>query len=75
MRGMRLKGYRKLTKDKDIMVFDKPKYVYSNLKTGECIVSDNPNLLDELNAKHKKEKKQKTKIPKFNFKITYNENK
>ena len=28
MRGIRLKGYRKLTKDKDIMVFDKPKYVY-----------------------------------------------
>ena len=54
---------------------DKPKYVYSNLKTGECIVSDDPNLLDELNAKPKKEKKQKTKIPKFNFKITYNENK
>ena len=50
---------------------DKPKYVYSNLKTGECIISDNPNLLDELNAKPKKEKKQKTKIPKFNFKIEY----
>lgn len=50
---------------------DKPKYVYSNLKTGECIVSDNPNLLEELNAKKKKEKKKKIKIPKFNFKIEY----
>ena len=50
---------------------DKPKYVYSNLKTGECIVSDNPNLLEELNTKKKKEKKQKVKLPKFNFKIEY----
>ena len=48
-----------------------PKYIYSNLKTGECITSDNPNLLEELNAKKKKEKKVKTPIPKFNFKITY----
>ena len=28
MRGIKLKGYRKLTKDKEIIVFDKPKYVY-----------------------------------------------
>lgn len=59
-------------KDESKDLFEnKPKYIYSNLKTGECIVSDNPNLLDELNAKPKKEKKQKVKIPKFNFKIEY----
>ena len=28
MRGIKLKGYRKLTKDKEIITFDKPKYVY-----------------------------------------------
>ena len=28
MRGIKLKGYRKLTKDKEILTFDKPKYVY-----------------------------------------------
>ena len=47
-----------------------PKYIYSNLKTGETLVSDNPNLLLDLNPQPKK-KKEKIKIPKFNFKIEY----
>lgn len=34
-------------------------YTYDNLKTGESIVSENPNLLEELNAKPKKEKVKK----------------
>lgn len=36
-------------------------YVYENLKTGEIIKSKNPNLLDELNAPKKKEKKTRVK--------------
>ena len=47
-----------------------PKYIYSNLKTGETLLSDNTNLLLDLNPQHKK-KKEKIKIPKFNFKIEY----
>lgn len=35
-----------------------PKYIYSNLKTGDEIISDNPDLLEELNKP--KEKKKKT---------------
>ena len=38
-----------------------PKYIYSNLKTGEEIISDNPNLLEELN-KPKEKKKKATKV-------------
>lgn len=34
-----------------------PKYIYSNLKTGDEIISDNPDLLEELNKP--KEKKNK----------------
>lgn len=42
-------------------------YVYENLKTGEIIKSKNPNLLDELNAPKKKEKKQRTKVAAVSF--------
>lgn len=38
-----------------------PKYIYSNLKTGDEIISDNPDLLEELN-KPKEKKKKATKI-------------
>lgn len=38
-----------------------PKYIYSNLKTGDEIISDNPDLLEELN-KPKEKKKKVTKI-------------
>ena len=40
------------------MFTGKTNYIYSNLKTGEEIISDNPNLLEELNKP--KEKKKKT---------------
>ena len=42
-------------------------YVYENLKTGEIIKSKNPDLLNELNAPKKKEKKQKTKVASVAF--------
>lgn len=42
-------------------------YVYENLKTGEIIKSKNPDLLDELNAPKKKEKKQRTKVAAVSF--------
>ena len=38
-----------------------PKYIYSNLKTGDEIISDNPDLLEELN-KPKEKKKKTTKV-------------
>ena len=38
-----------------------PKYIYSNLKTGDEIISDNPDLLEELN-KPKEKKKKSTKV-------------
>lgn len=38
-----------------------PKYIYSNLKTGDEIISDNPDLLEELN-KPKEKKKKVTKV-------------
>lgn len=38
-----------------------PKYIYSNLKTGDEIISDNPDLLEELN-KPKEKKKKATKV-------------
>lgn len=38
-----------------------PKYIYSNLKTGDEIISDNPDLLEELN-KHKEKKKKAVKV-------------
>lgn len=51
-----------------------PKYIYSNLKTGNEIISDNPDLLEELNKP--KEKKKKDRTPKvlslpigFTFKL------
>lgn len=34
-----------------------PKYIYSNLKTGDEIISDNPDLLEELNKPKEKKKK------------------
>lgn len=49
-----------------------PKYIYSNLKTGDEIISDNPDLLEELN-KPKEKKKKATKVLSlpigFSFKI------
>ena len=48
------------------------RYIYENLKTGEIITSGNPDLLDELNAPKKKQKKEKEPISLngiiFNFK-------
>lgn len=49
-----------------------PKYIYSNLKTGDEIISDNPDLLEELN-KPKEKKKKAIKVLSlpigFSFKI------
>ena len=45
------------------MFTDKTNYIYSNLKTGDEIISDNPDLLEELNKP--KEKKKKDKTPKI----------
>lgn len=39
----------------------KTNYIYSNLKTGDEIISDNPDLLEELN-KPKEKKKKVTKV-------------
>ena len=39
----------------------KTNYIYSNLKTGDEIISDNPDLLEELN-KSKEKKKKVTKV-------------
>jgi len=56
-------------------------YIYSNSKTGETITSTDPNKLDELNSKPKKEKKVKqskvVSVPmeamKFSFKKKQND--
>ena len=49
-----------------------PKYIHSNLKTGDEIISDNPDLLEELN-KPKEKKKKAVKVLSlpigFSFKI------
>lgn len=37
-----------------------PKYIYSNLVTGDEIISDNPDLLDELNKPKRRKKKDAT---------------
>ena len=47
---------RELSKD---MFTGEVTYIYENMKTGDVIVSSNPNLLDELNAKKKKTKKSR----------------
>jgi len=53
----RPKGFvKQVTKD---MFSDKEVYIYSNSKTGEIIQSDNPDLLEELNAPKKKVKETK----------------
>lgn len=50
-----------------INLFDgKTTYIYENLKTGEQMESDNPDLLNELNAKHKKKTVSYTKFS-FSF--------
>ena len=41
---------------------NKPTYYYENPKTGDCIKSDNPNLLETLNAKKTKAKKKFIKV-------------
>lgn len=47
------------------------RYIYENLKTGEIITSGNPDLLEELNSKKQKVKKEPTPISRegviFNF--------
>ena len=47
---------RDLSKD---MFTGEVTYVYENMKTGDVIVSSNPDLLDELNTKKKKTKKSR----------------
>lgn len=42
-------------------------YLYENLKTGEQIESTNPDMLEELNTKKPKQKKQRLVITTFNF--------
>lgn len=51
---------------------DKTTYIYQNLKTGEIIKSDNPDLLDELNKKKKKEKKEKINTKVANIAFNFN---
>ena len=59
-------------------VIKKVKYIYNNPKTGEEIISNDGNLLDELNAKKTKIKKtnpKKTKVEKLDMSnITFNFN-
>lgn len=51
-----------------------PKYIYSNLKTGDEIISDNPDLLEELN-KPKEKKKKATKVLSFPIGFSFKLNK
>lgn len=46
----------------------KKQYLYENLKTGESISSDNPNMLDELKSRKKVKKEPKI----INFTINFN---
>lgn len=53
------------------MFTNEVRYIYENLKTGEIITSGNPDLLEELNNKKQKVKKEPTPISRegviFNF--------
>ena len=44
------------------MFTNKKVYIYENARTKEKIESNNPDLLDELNAPKKKERKKSIKI-------------
>lgn len=54
------KFIRKVTYD---LFTNEPHYIYFNLKTGEEINSDNPDLLDELNNKTKNVRKVSKMVP------------
>lgn len=41
------------------------RYIYENLKTGELITSNNPDLLEKLNSPKKRVKKEKVIVPKI----------
>jgi hypothetical protein len=45
----------------------KKQYLYENLKTGETITSDNPNMLEELKSRKKTKREPKTIKFTFNF--------
>lgn len=53
------KFFKQVTHD---LFTGKEKYIYTNPRTGEEIMSNNPNMLDELNASKKKERKKSIKI-------------
>ena len=53
------KFFKQVTHD---LFTDKEKYIYTNPRTREEIISDNPNMLDELNTSKKKERKKSIKI-------------
>ena len=52
------KFFKQVTHD---LFTGKEKYIYINPRTREEIISDNPNMLDELNAPQKKERKKSIK--------------
>lgn len=60
----------KFYKQEQLDIFGNMKYIYLNPKTGEQFESDNPNLLESLNAKKKKPKASavSVKAMTFNFK-------
>ena len=53
------KFFKQVTHD---LFTGKEKYIYTNPRTKEEIISDNPNMLDELNVPKKKERKKSIKI-------------
>lgn len=53
------KFFKQVTHD---LFTGKEKYIYTNPRTKEEIMSNNPNILDELNASKKKERKKSIKI-------------
>lgn len=53
------KFFKQVTHD---LFTGKEKYIYTNPRTKEEIMSNNPNMLDELNASKKKERKKSIKI-------------
>lgn len=62
------KAKNKFYQEKQYDIFGNLTYIYTNPKTGEVIQSDDPNLLETLNAKHKKTKVVSLDNMTFSFK-------
>lgn len=61
------KFFKQVTHD---LFTGKEKYIYTNPRTKKEIMSNNPNMLDELNASKKKERKKSIKIKQTNVPIS-----